>query len=219
MEQPEAEVAVIMVPFAAQGHLNQLLQLSCLVSSSYKIPVYYVTSPIFIRQAKSRINGLNPLDVGNVFDGKVRQLELPEGFEERVEGIGMVERDWAPQPQILAHPSTGGFLSHCGWNSCVESISMGVPIAAWPMHSDQPANTVLVTDILKMGLVVRDWEQRMELVRASSVVSVVRRLMASDEGNGIRKRAEEVRDIVRRATQHGGVSRAEMDSFVAHISR
>ncbi|GFP87565.1 zeatin o-glucosyltransferase [Phtheirospermum japonicum] len=448
-----------MVPFAAQGHLNQLLQLSCLVSSSYKIPVYYVTSPIFTRQAKSRINGLNPLDVekihfheiptpqfdspppdpkllhkfptqllpawyaslnlrepfagflkemsvrfkrvvvihdpamdvvvqdiasisnaesyafncisayshisilhhglqlpvsvelpkelpsfdgclpdelnylaalkseplnlrsgdlyntcrsieapymdilenkeisgnrkvwaigpilptkslssgnrhnpkclewldkhepnsviyvsfgttvsleeeqikelalgleqskvkfllvlrdadkGNVFDGKVRQIELPEGFEERVEGIGMVERDWAPQPQILAHPSTGGFMSHCGWNSCVESIRMGVPIAAWPMHSDQPANTVLVTDILKMGLVVREWKQRMELVRASSVVSVVRRLMASEEGNGIRKRAEEVRDIVGRATQDGGVSRAEMDSFVAHISR
>ncbi|GFP83858.1 zeatin o-glucosyltransferase [Phtheirospermum japonicum] len=55
-----------MVPFAAQGHLNQLLQLSCLVSSSYKIPVYYFTSPIFIRQAKSRINGLNPLDVEKI---------------------------------------------------------------------------------------------------------------------------------------------------------
>ncbi|GFP83852.1 zeatin o-glucosyltransferase [Phtheirospermum japonicum] len=125
---------------------------------------------------------LREADKGNVFDGKVRQLELPKGIEERVEGIGMVEKDWVPQPQILAHPSTSGFMSHCGWNSCMESISMGVPIAEWPIHSDQPSNTVLITDILKMGLVVRDWKQRMELVRALSVVSVVRRLMASEEG-------------------------------------
>ncbi|KAI3471703.1 hypothetical protein Pfo_028353 [Paulownia fortunei] len=100
---------------------------------------------------------LRDADKANVFDGEVRRAELPPGFEERVEGMGMVVRDWAPQPEILAHPSTGGFMSHCGWNSCIESITMGVPIAAWPMHSDQPTNAVLVTEILKVGLAVREW--------------------------------------------------------------
>ncbi|KAK2987214.1 hypothetical protein RJ640_001098 [Escallonia rubra] len=47
--------------------------------------------------------------------------------------------------EILGHQSTGGFLSHCGWNSCMDSMSMGVPIAAWPMHSDQPQNALLIT--------------------------------------------------------------------------
>ncbi|KAH6796725.1 hypothetical protein C2S52_021279 [Perilla frutescens var. hirtella] len=89
---------------------------------------------------------LRDADKGDVFDGEVRRAELPEGFEERVRGEGMVVREWAPQPQILGHPSIGGFMSHCGWNSCLESITMGVAIAVWPMHSDQPRNAALITE-------------------------------------------------------------------------
>ena len=97
-------------------------------------------------------------DKGDVFieDG-VRTSELPKGFEERVKGTGLVVRDWAPQLEILSHSSTGGFMSHCGWNSCMESMTMGVPIVAWPMHSDQPRNRVLVTEVLRVGVVVKDW--------------------------------------------------------------
>ncbi|KAL8459933.1 hypothetical protein ACS0TY_030965 [Phlomoides rotata] len=162
---------------------------------------------------------LRDADKGDVFDGQVRRAQLPEGFEESVEGVGMVVRDWAPQPQILAHSSTGGFMSHCGWNSCMESITMGVPIVVWPMHSDQPRNTSLITDILKMALVVREWTPKVEVVNASTIENVVRRLMASEEGDEIRKRAEELGTTVRQATQPGGASRLELDSFIAHITR
>ncbi|KAL8459941.1 hypothetical protein ACS0TY_031737 [Phlomoides rotata] len=162
---------------------------------------------------------LRDADKCNVFDGHVRRGELPPGFEERVEGVGMVVRDWVPQPQILAHSSTGGFMSHCGWNSCMESISLGVPLAAWPMHSDQPRNTALITDVLKTGLVVREWTQRMELVKASTVENAVRRLMASQEGDEIRRTAEELSATLREATRPGGASQLELDSFIAHITR
>ncbi|KAL2524579.1 UDP-glycosyltransferase 72B3 [Abeliophyllum distichum] len=162
---------------------------------------------------------LRDADKCNVFDGEVRRAELPDGFVERVEGLGMVVRDWAPQPEILAHPSTGGFMSHCGWNSCLESITMGVPIAAWPMHSDQPRNSVLITEILKTGLFVREWGQRGGLVKASTIENVVKRLLASEEGNKIRKQAEELAAAVRLSTEEGGASKAELDSFIAHITR
>ncbi|XP_055824143.1 zeatin O-glucosyltransferase-like [Solanum dulcamara] len=146
-------------------------------------------------------------------------LELPEGFEERVKGVGLVVREWAPQQEILAHSSTGGFMSHCGWTSCLESIIASVPIAAWPIQFDQPKNGFLVTEILKIGLHVRLWEKRDELVTASTIQNIVRKLMSSKEGDMMRKIAQELSKAVRRSTEKGGVSRMELESFVAHITR
>ncbi|KAF3614855.1 Zeatin O-xylosyltransferase [Capsicum annuum] len=173
-----------------------------------------------LEQSKQRFLWvLRDADRGDIFTGGARRFELPEGFEERVKGFGLVEREWAPQPEILAHSSTGGFMSHCGWNSCIESITMGVPIAAWPMHSDQPINGLLVTEMLKIGLIVREWGKREDLVTASTIENVVTKLMASEEGDVIRKRAEELGKTVRRSTEKGGASRMELDSFIAHITR
>ncbi|KAK4725460.1 hypothetical protein R3W88_028239 [Solanum pinnatisectum] len=162
---------------------------------------------------------LRDADKGDVFAGEERRAQLPEGYEERIKGRGIIVRDWAPQLEILAHPSTGGFMSHCGWNSCMESISMGVPIAAWPMHSDQPRNSQLVTKVLKTGLTVRHWEHRDELVASEIVENAVRTLMASPEGDEMRKRASELSIAVKQSVMDGEGYGAEMNSFIAHITR
>ncbi|CAL5351909.1 unnamed protein product [Camellia sinensis] len=164
---------------------------------------------------------LRDADKGDIFSGDVKRAEvLPEGYEERLKGVGLVVRDWAPQLEILAHQSTGGFMSHCGWNSCLESITMGVPIVAWPMHSDQPKNAFLVTDILKAGVAVKQWAELQESVVASSTIAeAVKKLMASREGEEMRTRAEELGGATRKAVEEGGVSRMELDSFIAHITR
>ncbi|KAM7477988.1 hypothetical protein LguiA_026201 [Lonicera macranthoides] len=162
---------------------------------------------------------LRDADKGDIFEEGVRSYDLPEGYEERVEGVGMVVRDWAPQLEILANASTGGFMSHCGWNSCTEAITYGVPILTWPMHSDQPRNAVLITEILGIGLFMREWEHRKEVVSACSIEKSVRRLMASKEGEDVRKRAEELGTAVRQSKDEGGISRLEMDSFIDHITR
>ncbi|XP_061362370.1 zeatin O-glucosyltransferase-like [Gastrolobium bilobum] len=163
---------------------------------------------------------LRDADKGDIFNGdEVRRHELPNGYEERIEGMGLIVRDWAPQLEILSHTSTGGFMSHCGWNSCVESITMGVPIATWPMHSDQPRNSVLITQVLKIGLVVKDWDKRDESVTASVIENAVRRLMETKEGDEIRERAIDLKKAIRKSMDEGGVSRMEIDSFMAHITR
>ncbi|KAK2985814.1 hypothetical protein RJ640_019310 [Escallonia rubra] len=167
----------------------------------------------------SLVTQLMASDKGDVFEGEERKTELPRGYEERIEGKGMVVRDWAPQLEILGHPSTGGFMSHCGWNSCMESITLGVPIAAWPMHSDQPRNAVLITRALKIGIAVKDWALRDDLVTSSTVKKAVRRLMASQEGTDIRKSAREMCGAVRTTVDEGGVTRMELESFIAHITR
>ncbi|KAH6832495.1 hypothetical protein C2S53_006892 [Perilla frutescens var. hirtella] len=158
-------------------------------------------------------------DSGDVFRADGRKTQLPVGFEERVRERGFVVRDWAPQLEILGHSGTGGFMSHCGWNSCMESISMGKAIAAWPMHSDQPRNTVLITRVLRTGLVVRDWVRREDLVDAAAVEAAVRTLMASEEGEEMRKRAAELGAAVRKAAGEGGATRLELDTFISHITR
>ncbi|XP_037491737.1 zeatin O-glucosyltransferase [Jatropha curcas] len=163
---------------------------------------------------------LRDADKGDVFNkDSEKKAELPKGYEDSIQGMGIVVREWVPQLEILAHQAIGGFMSHCGWNSCMESITMGVPIAAWPMHSDQPRNAVLITDLLKIGIVIKDWCRRDEIVTAKMVETCVKRLMASDEGEGVRKRAAELGESLHRSMGRGGVSRLEIDSFVAYISR
>nr|GMC88670.1 zeatin O-glucosyltransferase-like [Ipomoea batatas] len=161
---------------------------------------------------------LREADKGDVFVGEARRAELPEGYEEGIKGKGIVVRDWAPQLEILAHSSTGGFMSHCGWNSCMEGISMGVPIAAWPMHSDQPRNAMLITKVLKMGVEVDDCSSR-EMVRSQRIADGVKRLMGSREGDEMRRRAEELSRKVKVSVMDGGAARMEMDSFISHITR
>ncbi|MCE2055214.1 Zeatin O-glucosyltransferase [Datura stramonium] len=158
---------------------------------------------------------LREADKADIFRGESRKVELPEGYEERVKSRGLIVRDWAPQLEILGHVATGGFMSHCGWNSCLESISMGVPIAAWPMHSDQPRNAFLVTEVLKIGTVLKDWATRDELVSSDAVAECVKRLMNSAEGDEMRQKAIELSKSV----VDGGGSAKEMDSFIAHITR
>nr|AAL92461.1 putative glucosyltransferase [Solanum lycopersicum] len=161
---------------------------------------------------------LRDADKGDVFTSEVRKAQLPEGYEERTKERGIIVRDWAPQLEILAHSSTGGFMSHCGWNSCIESMSFGVPIAAWPMHSDQPRNSQLVTKYLKIGLIVRPWARRNEVVTSEIVENAVRTLMASSEGDEMRRRAAVLSNAIKKSMD-GGMNRAEMDSFIAHITR
>ena len=110
-------------------------------------------------------------------------------------------------------------MSHCGWNSCMESITMGVPIAAWPMASDQPRNTVLITKLLKVGIVVKDWSRRNQLVTSKTIENAVKTLMVSEEGDEMRKRTVDLGGAVRGSMDNGGVSRLELNSFITHITR
>ncbi|XP_038881315.1 zeatin O-glucosyltransferase-like [Benincasa hispida] len=161
---------------------------------------------------------LRDADNGDVFNtSEIRKSKLPEGYDHLIGDRGLVIRDWAPQVEILSHWATGGFMTHCGWNSCMESMTTGVPVAAWPMHSDQPRNTVLMTMVLRVGVVLEEWRQ--ELVTAHAVEEVVRKLMVSEEGAEVRRNAERLGNIVRQSVEDDGESRREFEAFVAHISR
>uniref|UniRef100_A0A0D9X2H6 Glycosyltransferase N-terminal domain-containing protein n=1 Tax=Leersia perrieri TaxID=77586 RepID=A0A0D9X2H6_9ORYZ len=133
--------------------------------------------------------------------------------------VGVVVRDWAPQLEILAHGATGAFMSHCGWNSVMESLSHGKAVLAWPMHSDQPWDAELVCKYLDAGVVVRPWEARHGVVPAEEIRGVIERAMGTEEGEAMRDRAAAIGVAVRAAVAEGGSSRRDMDDLVAYLTR
>ncbi|KAL7233680.1 hypothetical protein ACSBR1_017321 [Camellia fascicularis] len=113
---------------------------------------------------------------------------LPEGFLERTQGRGLVVPSWAPQIEVLSHRATGGFLTHCGWNSTLESTVYGVPLIAWPLFAEQKMNAVMLTEGLKVALRPKSHESG--LVGREKIAEVVKSLMEGEDGKEVRRRME-----------------------------
>ncbi|XP_057472308.1 UDP-glucosyltransferase 29-like [Actinidia eriantha] len=122
------------------------------------------------------------------------QEALPKGFLDRLGKRGLVVEDWAPQAQILAHSSTGGFISHCGWNSILESLKFGVPIIAIPMKYDQPVNGRLVEDVGVAAEVKRDENGKLN---REEIAQVIRKVVVEKDGEDVRIKAREFSEGMR----------------------
>lgn len=134
-------------------------------------------------------------------------VKLPEGFEEKTIGRGLVV-EWAPQIEVLAHPAVGGFWTHCGWNSTIESIGEGVPMLCWPCFWDQKVNSRYVTHAWKVGLELGTVLERGEIERG------IKLLMVDKEGAEIRERAKEMKETAEKSVREGGFSSKALNSLI-----
>ncbi|KAK4267878.1 hypothetical protein QN277_024603 [Acacia crassicarpa] len=139
---------------------------------------------------------------------------LPKGFLEKTKDQGFIVPSWAPQIQILSHNSVGGFLSHCGWNSTLESVMHGVPLITWPLFAEQKLNAVILNDALKVA--VRPKVNKKGIVEREEIKEVVKTLMESEEGKGIFKRITDLKEAAANAMKEDGSSTVTL-SQVAHI--
>lgn len=143
--------------------------------------------------------------------GSIRGSEwlesLPEEFNEMVSDRGYIVK-WAPQKEVLAHPAVGGFWSHCGWNSTLESLGAGVPVICKPFTGDQKVNARYLECVWKIGMQVEGDLDRGAVERA------VRRLMVGEEGEDMRKRAVSLREKLRGSVRNGGSSHNSLEEFV-----
>ncbi|KAI7741092.1 hypothetical protein M8C21_006494, partial [Ambrosia artemisiifolia] len=132
---------------------------------------------------------------------------LPEKFMERVGDRGRVVK-WCPQQEVLAHPATGCFWTHNGWNSTLESICEGVPMICSPCFADQPIVARYVSDVWKIGILLEDGFDRVGIAMA------IRRIMMDIEGEEMRERITCLKEKVNLSLDKDGSSHKSLKSLI-----
>ncbi|KDP33206.1 hypothetical protein JCGZ_12728 [Jatropha curcas] len=126
---------------------------------------------------------------------------LPEDFLEEIEDRGYLA-SWCPQDQVLSHPSIGVFLTHCGWNSSMESVCGGVPVICWPFFGEQQTNCRFACTTWGIGLEVNGD------VKSYEIEALLKEMMENDNGKKMKQKALEWK---RKA---GGSSNSDFERFM-----
>ncbi|CAH2065167.1 unnamed protein product [Thlaspi arvense] len=135
---------------------------------------------------------------------------LPEELSKMVSERGYIVK-WAPQSEVLAHPSVGGFWSHCGWNSTLESIVEGVPMICRPLNGEQKLNAIYIERVWRIGI------QFKGEVKRGGVERAVKKLMMDDEGAYMRKRSLSLKEKVKASVRSGGSSYNALEELVEYL--
>ncbi|KAH0689332.1 hypothetical protein KY289_016690 [Solanum tuberosum] len=130
---------------------------------------------------------------------KGESATLSEEFLEEIKDRGILV-NWCAQEQVLRHPAVGAFLTHCGWNSMMETISEGVPVICWPFFSDQQTNCHYSCEKWGIGMEVNHDVKREE------VAKLVSEMMEGEKGKEMRSKAREWKMKAEEATDVGGSS-------------
>ncbi|CAN0878858.1 UDP-glycosyltransferase 91C1 [Linum grandiflorum] len=143
--------------------------------------------------------------------GSARMM-LPDGFEDRVRGRGIVYTEWAPQVEILSHDSVGGFLTHCGYNSVVEGLAFGRVLILFPMINDQGLNARLLEG-KKLGMEILR-EENDGSFTSNSVAETVKAAVIGQSGEAWRAAAKAAKGLFGSREKNGEM----VDVFVRYLT-
>uniref|UniRef100_A0A0A9FRF1 Glycosyltransferase n=1 Tax=Arundo donax TaxID=35708 RepID=A0A0A9FRF1_ARUDO len=155
----------------------------------------------------------------NPSDADLTEL-LPDGFLERTKDTGLVWPTWAPQKEILAHAAVGGFVTHAGWNSVLESLWFGVPMVPWPLYAEQHLNAFMLVAAMGVAVAMKFDRKRNNFVEAGELERAVRMLMGGgEEGRKAREKAVEMKAACRNAVEEGGSSYAALERLAEELHK
>ncbi|KAL6622972.1 hypothetical protein ACP70R_032851 [Stipagrostis hirtigluma subsp. patula] len=142
--------------------------------------------------------------------------KIPASFKDLVarHGRGKVV-EWAPQERVLAHPAVGCFLTHCGWNSTLESVRNGLPLLCWPYFTDQFANQTYICDVWRVGLRVKSAESEGMVTKER----IMERLDSVLGDRGIKERVERLKELAEKSMSQGGRSFKNLNIFIQSIRK
>ncbi|CAI8594273.1 unnamed protein product [Vicia faba] len=135
---------------------------------------------------------------------------LSSEFVDEISDRGLIA-SWCPQEKVLNHNSIGGFLTHCGWNSTIESICAGVPMLCWPFFADQPTNSRFICNEWEIGTEIDTNGKRDE------VENLVNELMVGEKGKKMRQKAMELKKKAEENTSPGGCSYMNLDKVIKEV--
>ncbi|GLT84663.1 hypothetical protein SLE2022_028800 [Rubroshorea leprosula] len=119
---------------------------------------------------------------------------LPLGFSEHISSRGVVQLGWAPQLEILGHPSIGGSLFHAGWGSIIETPQFGHCLVVLPFIIDQPLNARV---LVEKGLAKEIERGEDGTFSRSGIAQALKLAMISEEGESLRIQAREAAEVFR----------------------
>uniref|UniRef100_M1DGJ2 Glucosyltransferase n=1 Tax=Solanum tuberosum TaxID=4113 RepID=M1DGJ2_SOLTU len=109
----------------------------------------------------------------------------------------------------------GGFVSHCGWNSILESIWFSVPMATWPMYSEQQANAFQLVKDLCMAVDIKIKESNTDVIKAEEIEKAIGHL--KDPENGIRLKVKDMKEKSRLALKEGASSYNSVGRLIEQV--
>ncbi|KAI3470288.1 hypothetical protein Pfo_026951 [Paulownia fortunei] len=138
---------------------------------------------------------------------------LPPRFESDISDRGLII-PWCNQGKVLSNPAIGGFLTHCGWSSVLESIWFGVPVICYPIFMDQPTNRNMVVDDWKIGINLCDKPP----ISKDEVAEKINSLMSGTALDDLRQEMKKkVSKIVHNALAINGSSDRNLDKFLKDL--
>lgn len=141
---------------------------------------------------------------------KGENAALPPEIWEEIGDRGFVT-GWCPQEEVLGHAAVGGFLTHCGWNSMMESVCSGVPMLCLPFFADQNLNCRYACVEWGIGVEIEGDVKREE------VGFLVRELMDGERGEKLRRRAVEWKEKAAAAVAGGGSSYLNLERLINEV--
>ncbi|KAL4280727.1 hypothetical protein GQ457_03G025890 [Hibiscus cannabinus] len=143
------------------------------------------------------------------------QPKLPEWFVDYSSREKGKVVTWCNQLEMLAHRTVGCFVTHCGWNSTLEGLSLGVPMIGVPKWTDQLTDAKFVEEIWEIG--VRAEEDEEGVVRKDELMRCLKEVMEGEKGKEMKRKANKWRDSAKRAIDQGGSSDQCINEFVEHL--